>query len=93
MSSLHAHTRSITQRLSAFRALVPGFSRQWPLGARLARSAPLAGEELVHLERRVTLQHVIDRTCELVCQDGQGLTLAVLFLQPAKVFLSSRIGP
>jgi hypothetical protein len=63
------------------------------LGARLAHSAPLAMEKCVHIERRIPFQHVIDRSCQLVGQDGQGLALAVLFLQPAQVFLSGRIGP
>jgi hypothetical protein len=54
-------------------------ARLIPSVARLARSALLAGEELGHSERRVALQHVIDRPRELVGQDRQGLALAVLF--------------
>ena len=62
-------------------------------GARLAHPAPLAVEQWVHSERRIPFQHVIDRSCHLVGQDGQSLALAVLFLEPAQVFLSGRIGP
>src|SRR5215468_700139 len=49
-------------------------------GRRLARSAPLAMEKLVHIKGRPALYHIIDRPGELVSQDGQRLALAVFFL-------------
>ena len=46
----------------------------------------------MHIERGGALPHVLDRPRSLVGQDGQGRALAVLLLQPAQVFWSSRLG-
>ena len=50
------------------------------LGVRLTRSARLPVEELLHIEHRVAFEHIIDRPDQLMSQDRQRLTLAVLFL-------------
>jgi hypothetical protein len=41
-------------------------------GVRRNRSAPLAVEQLAHIERGLALSHVIDGTPELLTHEGQG---------------------
>ena len=60
-------------------------------GRRLACSAPLATEKLVHVECCPTFYHVIDCPSELVSQDRQRLALAVLFLSAGEIFLARRL--
>jgi hypothetical protein len=61
------------------------------LGGRFARSAPLLVEGFLHIEHRVTFEHVIDGPGQFVSQDGQGL--AILFLQAGQLLLARGIGP
>ena len=50
------------------------------LGRRLACPVPLAMEKPVPIEHCVPSQHVIDRSCQFLGEDGSGLAGAVFFL-------------
>lgn len=50
-------------------------------------------QERVEIERRPPLQHVIDRTRQVVRQDGQGCALAMCFLQAGEPLLAGRLVP
>jgi hypothetical protein len=45
-------------------------------------------KELVEIERRPPLQHVIDRTHQFVRQDGQGFPLAMFFREASEPLLA-----
>ena len=63
------------------------------LGLELTGSPPSALEESVQIKSRLALQHVIDRPCQFMRQDGQGFALAVFFLQSGQPLLAGGIIP
>jgi len=63
------------------------------LGVKLTDSPPLRVQESFHLKGDLSFEHVLDGTCQFVSQDGQGLALAVLFLQFGQEFLSFGVIP
>ena len=58
------------------------------LGVKLTDSPPLIVQESFLIKGDLSFEHVLDGTCQFVSQDGQGLALAVLFLQFGQEFLS-----
>lgn len=58
------------------------------LGVKLTYSPPFIVEESFLINGDLSFQPVIDGTCQLVGEDGQGLALALLFLQFGQEFLS-----
>jgi hypothetical protein len=48
-------------------------------------------EELVYINGRLALDHIIDSPCQLVRQDGQRFPLAACFLHAGQVFLPGGI--
>ena len=58
------------------------------LGVKLTDSPPLMVQESFPIKGDLSFEHVIDGTCQFVSQDGQGLALAMLFLQFGQEFLS-----
>ena len=63
------------------------------LGVKLTDSPPLMGPESFPIKGDLSFEPVIDGTGQLVSQDGQGLALAVLFLQLGPEFLSFGVIP
>ena len=63
------------------------------LGRRLACPVPLAMEKPVPIEHCVPSQHVIDRSCQFLGEDGSGLAGAVFFLESSEVLLTCRMVP
>jgi hypothetical protein len=45
----------------------------------------------MHIERGFAFEHIVDGTRQFMRQNGQGLALAVLFLQSSEVFLGGWI--
>ena len=60
-------------------------------GVELTDSPPLSVQEGVQITSRFAFQHVIDRPCSFVSQDGQGFALAVFFLEAGEQFLRGGI--
>ena len=56
-------------------------------------SPPLCLKALLQIKSRLAFQHVIDRPCQLMSQDGQCLALAVFVLEAGETFLRGRIIP
>jgi hypothetical protein len=63
------------------------------LGIELTDSPPLCLKELLPIKSRLAFQHVIDRPCQFMSQDGQCLALAVFLLSAGEKFLRGRIIP
>ncbi len=70
--------------------------RTYPLAAPVRRQAsplpPLTGEELVHIEGPLSLEHDVDGAAELLGEDGQRLGLAVLVDESLMEFLAIGVG-
>jgi hypothetical protein len=62
-------------------------------GIELTDSPPLCLKELLPIKSRLALQHVIDRPCQCMSQDGQCLALAVFVLEAGEQLLRGRIIP
>jgi hypothetical protein len=56
-------------------------------GVGLTGSPPSALQEGVHIQRGLAFQHVVDRPRSCMREDGQGLPLAVFFLQAGEQLL------
>src|SRR5262245_3297104 len=52
-----------------------------PLGARLTRSPPLTVKKFLDIASHLACEHVINRARQFMGQNGQGLALAMFFLQ------------
>jgi len=68
-----------------------------PMGVQLdgglIRSAPLPLQKRLHIERRSPFQHVGHGTRQLRGEDGEGVALAVFFLQAGEIFLARSGAP
>jgi hypothetical protein len=61
-------------------------------GAGLIRSPPLSLEARLPIESHLAMEHVIDRTGQLLGQDGESFPLVVFVLQTGEGFLRRWMG-
>lgn len=85
------HERSSTPGGHYSRAWLPGSPIVTQVGGGLACSPPCTLEQDVEIEHYIAFQHRIDSPGQLMCQDRQGLPLAVCFLSAAQILLARRI--
>lgn len=70
-----------------------GFPRGIPVRRRTRPAPALWLEELVHIERFLSFEHVADGGGQFAGEDPQGLPLVVLRFQSSEVFLSGPVFP